>query len=112
MRMPKGIDQIKVWSNTIAQLSLFFSEVSLFSALVAKTVYANPSFHKCHWTVEEIDTLLDLIEVHVKVASAICNRCDKVLTLIGRKWGIDAEEYICYQSMVKQLLKLIAGVAN
>ncbi len=58
------------------------------------TVCADPFFYKCPWTIEKIDTLLDPIEVHVKAASAVRNHCKEALTLIRRKWGMDAKEYI------------------
>lgn len=62
---------------------------------MAKVVCADLFFHKCHWTVEEIDMLLDLIEVHIKAVSAIRNYYKEVLTLISRKWSVDVEEYKC-----------------
>ncbi len=112
LRMPEGVDQIEVWSDIIAQLSLFFNGMSLFSARVATAVCTDPSFRKCQWTAEEIDTLLHPIEMHVKAALAVRNRCKEALTLIRRKWGSDAEEYIRCQGLVERSLKLIASVAN
>ena len=76
---------------------------------MTKAVYADLSFHKCYWTV---DTLLDAIEVYVKAASAVCNRYNEALTLIGCEWGADTEEYIRCQGFIKRLLKLIASVTN
>ncbi len=76
-RMPEDVDQIEVWSNIIAQLSLFFNGASLFSACVAMAVCADPFFYKYQWTAEELDTLLHPIEVHVKAISAVHNRCEE-----------------------------------
>ncbi len=112
LRMPKGVDRIKVWSNIIAQLSLFFKRASSFSTFVAKMVCVDLSFRKCQMTVEEIVMLLDPIKVHIKAASAVCNRCEEALTLISCKWDVDVEECIRCQGLVEQSLKLIASVAN
>ncbi len=75
-------------------------------------IRADPSFRKCQWTAEEIDMFLYPIEVHVKAALAVRNRCEEALTLIRRKWDLDAKEYIRCQSLVERSLKLIASVAN
>lgn len=112
LRMPKSIDQIKVQSDIIAQLTLFFNKASFFSARVATAICADLSFYKCQWIANEIDILLDPIEVHVKAVLAVCNCCKEALTLISRKWSSDAEEYIRCQSLVKHSLKLIASIAN
>ncbi len=112
LRMPKGVDRIKVWLDIITQLSLFFNRASSFSARVATAFRADPFFRKCQWTVEEIDTLLPPIEVHVKAVSAVRNHCEEALTLISRKWGSDAKEYIRCQGFVERALKLIASVTN
>lgn len=79
---------------------------------MAKVVHANPFFHKCQWTAEEINSLLDPIEVHVNIVSAICNHCKEALTLISRKWSVDAEEYIRCQGLVERSFKLTASVPN
>lgn len=79
---------------------------------MAKTVCAYPSFCKYYWTATEIDMLLDPIKVHIAAISAIRNRFEKALTLTSHKWGMDIEEYICCQSLVERLLKLIASVVN
>ncbi len=85
LRMPEGADRIVVWSDIIAQLSLFFNGGSSFAARVAKAVCANSSFRQCHWTVEDIDTLLHLIEVHIEVATSVHNCYKEALTLISRE---------------------------
>ncbi len=85
MRIPKGVDQIKIWSDIIAQLSLFFNGTSLFSTRVATAVCADLFFRKCQLTVEKIEMLLDPIKVHVKAASAVRNRYKEALTLISRE---------------------------
>ncbi len=103
LRMPEGADQIVVWSNIIAQLSLFFNGASSFASHVAKAVRADPSFRQCQWSVGDINTLLHPIEVHVEAAA---------LTLISWEWGMDTEEYIRCQGLVERSLKLIASVAN
>ncbi len=85
LRMPEGVDRIEVWSDIIAQLSIFFNWASSFSSRVAMAGRADPSFCKCQWTAEEIDTLLHPIEVHVKATLAVRNRCEEALTLIRRE---------------------------
>ncbi len=110
--MPKGVDQIEVWSDIIGQLSPFFNSLSSFSTRVAKMVHADPSFRKYQWTAEEIDTLLDPIKVHIKATSAIYNCYEEALTLINREWSVDAAEYIRCQGLVEWSLKLIASVPN
>ncbi len=91
LRMPESVDRIVVWSDIIEQLSLFFNGASSFASRVAKAVCNDPSFRQCQWTVGDIDTLLHPIKVHVKAAASVRNRCKEALTLISRKWLVDAE---------------------
>ena len=58
MRMPEDSDQIKVWSDIVGQISLFFNRATSFSTCVAKAICADPSFRKCHWTAKDMNTLL------------------------------------------------------
>ncbi len=85
LHIPESVDRIKVWSDIIIQLRLFFNRALLFSAHVTKAMCTDPFFYKCQWTTEEIDTLLNLIEMHIKAASAIRNWCKKALILISCK---------------------------
>lgn len=112
MRLPEGVDRIEVWLDIVRQLSFFFEGASSFSARVAKAIRADPSFRKCHWTAEDIDTLLHPIEVHVEAATSVRNRCEEALTLISREWGVEAEGYIRSQGLLERSLKLIASVAK
>lgn len=83
MRMPEGSNQIEVQLDIVGQINLFFNRASLFSAHVAKAIYVNPSFRKCHWTVKDLDMLLHLIKVHIKTAKLACNCCEESLNLIN-----------------------------
>ncbi len=112
LRMYEGVDQIEVWLDIIAQLSLFFNRASLFSACMATAICADLFFRKCQWTAEEVDTLLHPIKVHVKAVLAVPNHCEEALTLIRHKWSLDAEEYIRCQGLIERSLKLIASIAK
>lgn len=59
-----------------------------------------------------MDTLLCLVEVYVKAAKLVRNCCDETLKLIDREWGLEAENYIKSKDFVKQILKLVAAIAN
>ncbi len=85
LRMPKSIDQIKVWSDNIAQFSLFFNGTLPFSAHVAMMISTDLSFRKCYLTAKEINSLLNLIQVHIKTTLSVYNCCKKALTFISRK---------------------------
>lgn len=79
----EGSDRIKVWSDIVEQISLFFNKVSLFSACVAKAVCLDFSIRKCHWTTKNIDMLLYSIKAHVEATKLARNCCEKSFNLIN-----------------------------
>ncbi len=72
--MPMGIDRIEVWADIIVQLSSFFQGATSLSTQVVSAVRKDPSFAACHWSREEVDTLLRLVEAHVEAAKSVRNR--------------------------------------
>ena len=66
----------------------------MFFACIAKAICANTFFCKGHWTAEDMDMLLYLIEAHVEAAKLARNCCKESLNLINRKWDMNIEKYI------------------
>lgn len=83
-----------------------------FSIQVVSAIQKDLLFAICHWSCEEVDTLLCPVKVYIEAAKFVRNRCDEALKLIDGEWGLRSEHYIRIKGFIKCILKLITTVAN